>query len=206
MDPGSDPKLNASQGTWAVEFARQTVESVVQTGNPPSRPASVDPVFEIDRGAFVTLETADQLRGCIGRPIPDQPAVEAIRAAAVGAATDDPRFQPVEGSELDSLTVEVSVLTPPVELDAVDPAGLRIGRDGLLVSRGGQRGLLLPQVPVEQSWDAETFLEETCRKAGLPRDCWQFDEIRVQRFGAQVFAETAPRGSIEAVDLPGGVE
>ncbi|MFB6109824.1 MAG: TIGR00296 family protein [Halodesulfurarchaeum sp.] len=205
MEPDSDPELDTSQGVRAVRYARETVESAVESGSPPPLPESVDPVFEVERGAFVTLEKGDQLRGCIGRPLPEQTAIEAIRAAAVGAATDDPRFRPIESRELDSITVEMSVLTPPETLETVDPSRITVGRDGLIVSRGGQRGLLLPQVPVDRGWDAETFLAETCRKAGLPGDCWQSSDGRVERFEAQVFAEAEPRGPIEPVELDGAV-
>lgn len=198
-------ELDPSQGEWAVGFARDVVEAVVDDGTPPGVPRTVDPVFETERGAFVTLEAGDSLRGCIGRPYPEQTAITAIQEAATGAATNDPRFPPVAPTELDAITVEVSVLTPPEPLGAGDPATypdeLTIGRDGLIVEYNGRSGLLLPQVPVDQGWDSTTFLRETCRKAGLPGDCWRDEGAAITRFGAQVFAEVEPAGPVAPVGL-----
>lgn len=191
-----DAKLDRTQGVWAVTHARNVVESVVETGTKPPRPDPVDRVFQIERGAFVTLKKENQLRGCIGRPTPDQPALQAIRVAAADAATDDPRFPPVRAQELPSVRTEVSVLTPPEQVDSPRPETVTIGRDGLIVSGRGRSGLLLPQVPVDQGWDAETFLAQTCRKAGLPADCWQDPDVSIQRFSAQIFEEQSPKGEI----------
>lgn len=201
MTPEPQPVLTPSQGAWAVSYARDVVDAVVKTGQPPERPEHVDDVFEINRGAFVTLRKEGTLRGCIGRPTPEQSAIEAIREAAVDAATDDPRFPPVKDNELSSITVEVSVLTPPDTLETVEPASVSVGKDGLIVKRGGRSGLLLPQVPVDRGWDAERFLQETCRKAGLQPDCWDDSETTFHRFQAQVFEETVPYGSIKQVEL-----
>lgn len=203
MSHGSRVTLSESQGRVAVTYARRVVESVVETGQAPAIPQEVDHVFEIDRGAFVTLRKNGRLRGCIGRPTPEQSAIEAIRGAAIDAATDDPRFPPVRESELEEITVEVSILTPPEPLDTVDPDHITVGQDGLIVQRNGRSGLLLPQVPVDQKWDAETFLERTCKKAGLQGGCWKQPESTVYRFRAQVFEETEPAGPIEHVELEG---
>ncbi|APE95574.1 TIGR00296 family protein [Halodesulfurarchaeum formicicum] len=204
MSKRSAQHLNHSQGAWAVEYARRVVEDAVREDRTPERAEAVDPVFEVNRGAFVTLEKAGDLRGCIGRPSASQPAIEAIHAAAIGAATDDPRFPPVVESELAPLTVEVSVLTPPEPIESPDPSAIEVGQDGLIVGRNGNRGLLLPQVAVDQGWDARTFLAQTCRKAGLPTDCWQDTPTEVERFSAQVFQEREPRGEIEAVGISAG--
>jgi len=200
VDQGMDFDLDQSQGAWAVSHARSVVESAVQETPKPGVPADLDTVFDVERGAFVTLRKGGELRGCIGRPRPKQPAIEALRVAAIGAATDDPRFPPVTPGELNEITVEVSILTPPRELENPDPEGVTVGKDGLIVERNGRSGLLLPQVPVEQDWDANTFLEQTCRKAGLDGEYWEDPETDVRRFSAQVFTETAPNGSIEQVD------
>lgn len=201
MDPGSRVELTESQGRWAVSVARRVVESVVKSGGPPAKPEDVDRVFEIERGAFVTLRKNGRLRGCIGRPTPDQSAIEAIHGAAIDAATNDPRFPSVSESELPKITVEVSILTPPEELTTVEPEAVTVGRDGLIVQRSDRSGLLLPQVPAEQGWEAETFLTQTCKKAGLQGDCWRHPDTTVLRFRAQVFEETEPNGPIERVDL-----
>lgn len=210
MAAGVGLTLDVTQGRWAVGFARRVVESVVRDGTQPDRPADVDPVFERDRGAFVTLHKDGSLRGCIGRPEPDQSGVRALLEAATGAATADPRFPSVSPTELDDVTVEVSMLTPPEPLGdgnrPPSPREVEIGRDGLVVTQDGRSGLLLPQVPVERDWDPEEFLRETCRKAGLPPDGWQSDSTDVFRFSAQVFAEVEPNGDIEPVGLRPGEE
>ena len=196
MNSGTTVTLDPSQGSWAVSHARTVVEEVVESGRKPERPTQIDPVFEIDRGAFVTLRKGGDLRGCIGRPTPEQPAIRAIRGAAVDAATDDPRFPPVRPEELSAIVTEVSVLTPPDQVEPVTPEAITVGRDGLIVSNGNRGGLLLPQVPVDQGWDAKTFLERTCRKAGLDADCWRHSGVSFERFSAQIFEEVEPQGEI----------
>ncbi|MFB6153057.1 MAG: TIGR00296 family protein [Halodesulfurarchaeum sp.] len=194
-------KITESQGRWAVLYARRCVESTVKEDRTPAVPEDVDPEFEEERGVFVTLEKGGELRGCIGRPRSEQPAARALREAAAGAAENDPRFPPVRPGELDEITVEVSILTPPSPLEDIDPAdypdAIRIGRDGLIVSRDGRSGLLLPKVPVEQGWSTTEFLAGTCRKAGLTPRAWQDEETTVERFQAQAFGETEPDGRIE---------
>jgi hypothetical protein len=123
---------------------------------------------------------------------------EAIQAAAVAAASEDPRFPPVRPEELDRITVEVSVLTPPADLGAPRRRDLaravRVGTDGLIVSRSHDSGLLLPQVATEFGLDATEFLSQACLKAGLPPDAWLEEGTRVQVFQAEVFAESSPGG------------
>jgi AmmeMemoRadiSam system protein B/AmmeMemoRadiSam system protein A len=123
------------------------------------------------RGAFVTLTKRGALRGCIGFIEPVAPLGRAVIQAAIYAAAEDPRFPPVAPSELKDLRIEISVLTPLREID--NPREVKVGTHGLVVERDGRRGLLLPQVPVENGWDRETFLEEGSLKAGLPRDAWR---------------------------------
>lgn len=203
-------RLDRSQGRWAVEHARTVVESVVEDGPRPPVPDQVDEAFERRRGAFVTLEKRGSLRGCIGRPRPEQTALDAIRDAAAGAARNDPRFPPVTASELSAITVEVSVLSTPESIAAEAPerrpAFVEVGRDGLIVRGEERSGLLLPQVPVDRDWDAVTFLEQTCRKAGLSKDCWRTNDVAVERFYAQVFAEREPGGPVEPVSTVPEVE
>jgi uncharacterized protein (TIGR00296 family) len=118
----------------------------------------------------------------------------------VDAAVNDPRFSPVTERELGSVLVELSVLTSPVELECGDPCELlervKVGRDGLIVSRGRWRGLLLPQVPVEWCWDVKQFLEHTCNKAGLPTGAWEDRNTKFMSFQAEIFGEVTPRGDI----------
>jgi len=137
--------------------------------------------------AFVTLKESGQLRGCIGHVIATEPLYECVAEVARAAAIEDPRFDPVGPGELDKLAFEISVLTPPEVV--TDPTTIQVGRDGLIMSRGGRRGLLLPQVPEEQGWDREQFLDGTCRKAGLPTGCWREPGTRIERFQAIVWGE-----------------
>jgi AmmeMemoRadiSam system protein A len=169
-----------------VELARSAVYQAIAGTRPQGpRPEDLQGVPEAS-GAFVTLKRDGQLRGCIGTlecraPLPDE-----IARVAVSAALEDPRFAPVRPAELDDLDIEVSVLGPLEPIDPADPSAIEIGRHGLVVEQGPRRGLLLPQVATEWGWDRDTFLAQTCRKAGLPADCWRHG-ARVYRFTADVF-------------------
>lgn len=144
------------------------------------------------RGAFTTLHLDGRLRGCIGYVVPQHSLYRTVAETACAAAFDDPRFTPVSAAEAPNLTVEISVLSP---IAPIRPEVVVVGRHGLVVSMGAQRGLLLPQVPVQWGWDRETFLAQTCRKAGLPQDAWR-QGAALQAFTAEVFGET--RGGVEA--------
>lgn len=146
---------------------------------------SEDPAFAETRGAFVTLTIAGGLRGCIGFPEAVFPLREAIVQGAISAALRDPRFPPVCAEELPRLHIEISVLSPLFE---ITPDAVEVGTHGLVIAKGGARGLLLPQVPVEWGWDREQFLQHTCRKAGLPADAWQHGAT-LYAFTAEVFGE-----------------
>jgi AmmeMemoRadiSam system protein A len=137
------------------------------------------------RGAFTSLHLRGQLRGCVGYVLPVSPVYRAVAETARAAAFDDARFCPVTLPEARDLEIELSILSPPqpISADAVE-----IGRHGLLVSMAGRRGLLLPQVPTEHHWDRTTFLEQTCRKAGLPLDAWQ-KGATIEAFTAEIFGD-----------------
>ncbi|MGI0054334.1 MAG: TIGR00296 family protein [Thermoplasmata archaeon] len=181
--------------------ARRALESAVRRDGPVPRSTPSSAGSE-RAGVFVTLKRypSNELRGCVGFPWPTLPRGEAIDRAAVAAGLDDPRFPPVEPAELDHLVLEVSLLTSPEPIGAEDADGRRggveVGRHGLIVSAHGASGLLLPQVAVEQGWDAETFLDATCEKAGLSRGAWRKPGTRVDRFEAAVFAERSPGGEV----------
>ena len=188
-------------GESAVRRARAAIERALGPRfgeNPPSD----QPAWTRPSGAFVTLRTYPEgaLRGCIGFPLPIHPLSRAIDLAAVAAATEDPRFRPVTHGELDAVTVEVSLLTRPEPVPGASAAererAIVIGRDGLIVSGYGTSGLLLPQVAVEEGFDAPTFLAAACEKAGLVPNAWKRSATRVERFSASVFAEAAPRGAV----------
>jgi MEMO1 family protein len=139
------------------------------------------------RGVFVTLKKHGELRGCIGYLTGLKPLVQAVLDNSYNAAFKDPRFEPLAADELKDITIEISVLTEPAPVRSADE--IRTGRDGLIVERGPYRGLLLPQVAEEQGWDRNRFLDETCRKAGLPAGSWKDGETKIYRFQAIVFGE-----------------
>ncbi len=145
-----------------------------------------DVVLQEKRGAFVTLKVDDQLRGCIGYPIPHKPLLETIIDCAIAAASQDHRFLSIRTEELARTNVEISVLTLPRKIE--DVSEVKIGDHGIIVSKGMSKGLLLPQVPVEWDWDLETYLNHGCLKAGLPEDAWK-KGAKIEIFSAQIFAD-----------------
>ena len=169
-----------------VAIAREAVRSAAIAG------ARTDVVVAGDfpgaSGAFVTLKRGGRLRGCIGTLECRRPLAEEIARVAVSAALEDPRFAPLQASELVGLRIEVSVLGPLEPIDPLDPDAIAIGRHGLVVEQGRRHGLLLPQVATEWGWDRETFLSQTCIKAGLPTDAWRRGAA-VSRFLADVFGD-----------------
>ena len=189
------------EGKLAVRIARAVVESHV------SRTKFVEPktpaIFKEKSGVFVTLtkNPGDELRGCIGYPEPVMPLIDALKDAAISACSRDPRFPPVRPEELKRVRVEVSLLTPPVEVSVKKPRDyvscVKIGEDGLIIQRGFGRGLLLPQVPVEWGWDAEEFLCQCCLKAGLMPDAWLQVGTKIFKFQAEVFSEDQPGGDVK---------
>ncbi|SPC33303.1 Protein TON_1965 [Candidatus Nitrosocaldus cavascurensis] len=154
---------------------------------------------------YAKVKVKEELRGCIGFPLPSKELCYAIVDAAVAAATEDPRFEPVKSSELDRITVELSILTEPELITVKDPREykdkIKVGRDGLMIVWRYGSGLLLPQVAVEYGWDEERFLCETCMKAGAMPDCWFYQDTRVYRFEAIIFKEVEPNGRVTRVRL-----
>jgi uncharacterized protein (TIGR00296 family) len=182
--------LNAEEGKLAVRSARAAIEQVV--AKKPKAEHTLTPVFSERRGVFVTLTKNGQLRGCIGLPYPVMPLGEAIVHAAGAAALEDPRFPPVKKEELDQIHLEVTILTVPVHMEGDPkkrPGQVVVGKHGLIVRGMGTSGLLLPQVATEYGWDAETFLDHTCLKAGLPARCWLDSHVEILSFEGQIFSE-----------------
>ena len=182
--------LTDHEGKLALQSARASVEYLV--ANIPRPDLKEPPVFDEKRGVFVTLTKEGCLRGCIGFPYPVIALGEAIREAAIAAASQDPRFPPVKRNELPSISIEVTVLTPPFLLTCAPddrPANIVPGRHGLIVKGMGTSGLLLPQVCTDYQWDARTFLEQTCAKAGLPAHVWHNKNVEVMTFEGQIFSE-----------------
>jgi AmmeMemoRadiSam system protein A len=147
---------------------------------------SLTPRLKQQSGVFVTLHKRGQLRGCIGYIEGENAIYQDVMENAINAATRDPRFPPVTSDELAELDIEISVMTPLEEISGPDE--IVVGKHGLVVEKGFYKGILLPQVAPEWSWDSSEFLEQTCRKAGLPRGAWK-QGCRVYRFSAQVFGE-----------------
>jgi AmmeMemoRadiSam system protein A len=139
------------------------------------------------RGAFTSLYLRGELRGCVGYVLPTSSAYRAVAETARAAAFDDNRFSPVTQEEAGHLEIELSILSPPLPIRAEE---IEVGRHGLLISQHGGRGLLLPQVSIKHNWDRITFLEQTCRKAGLPLDAWQ-KGATIEAFTAEIFGDKA---------------
>jgi AmmeMemoRadiSam system protein A len=166
-------------------IAESAVRAAAHGSEPDVTEPSDDPELLEPSGAFVSLHLRGRLRGCIGTVPATRPVWETVRDMAVSAARRDPRFSPLTPAELEDLEVEVSVLSPLRPVERVEE--IEIGRHGLYVISSPFSGLLLPQVATDRGWDRVTFLEQTCRKAGLPKDAWKDPETEVRRFEAEVF-------------------
>lgn len=197
--------ISDGEGAELVRLARRTVEEYLEHST-LIRPEKDD---TLKAGVFVTLNyltrnREEHLRGCIGFPLPEKRLLQSVVEAAIAAATEDPRFPPVDRNELGSMIFEVSVLTPPEEIKA-KPADYRkeikIGRDGLVLRWRYGSGLLLPQVPVELKWSVDEYLANICYKAGAPADAWLDPACKLYRFRARVFKETEPRGNVVRLEL-----
>ena len=173
-----------------LALARKSVEQAVGQRKQVEPGTTASEALNQDRGAFVTLREAGELRGCIGYTSATKPLYLTVRDTATLAALRDPRFPPVSASELPQLEYEISVLSPLRRV--MDVQQIQVGRDGLVMKNGDNEGLLLPQVPVEQKWDRKTFLQETCHKAGLHPDCWKDPDTDIFKFTAVVFPEHKP--------------
>jgi uncharacterized protein (TIGR00296 family) len=198
--------LTFTSGTKAVRFARQVITAYVT--HQPTPLGDLGKPFQEKQGVFVTLHTYPEhdLRGCIGIPLPVMTLSDAIVESA-RSATQDPRFPPLTASELPMVIVELTVLTKPELIKVKQPkeylSQITIGRDGLIVEQGFYKGLLLPQVPVEQGWDKEEFLSYTCTKAGLLPDAWFEKTTKISKFSGQIFTEEKPNGPVKEKTLDG---
>jgi len=178
-------ELTESEKNELLVIARSTIERYLDNGQVPEFEVSDN--LKKFGAAFVTLEKNDQLRGCIGHTTGDAPLYKTVTTCAVQAAVSDPRFTPVKSNELKDIHIEISVLTPMQKVDSWDE--IEVGRDGLMIFKGNHRGLLLPQVAVDYGWDRTTFLEQTCVKAGLPRNAYKSSDAVVYKFQAVIFGE-----------------
>jgi hypothetical protein len=190
--------LTLEDGSKLVKVARDAIEHHLS-----NKEFIIDDAlkrYSQKQGVFVTLNkraSKEELRGCIGYPLPIKPLYQALIDAAISAAKD-PRFEPVTMKEMDKIIIELSILTEPELLTNPReyPKKINVGKDGLLIHWRYGSGLLLPQVPIEYNWDEERFLCETCMKAGAMPDCWLYEDTRVYKFQAMIFKEASPRGKV----------
>ena len=176
-------EFSPEERTLLLQLAHDSILSALE-----NREVSIDspsPHLAEPRGAFTSLYLNGELRGCVGYVLPVSSVYRAVIDTARAAAFEDTRFYPVTIEEAPQLKIELSILSPPLPISAEE---VEVGHHGLLISMAGQRGLLLPQVPAERSWDRITFLQQTCRKAGLPPDAWQRGAL-IEAFTAEVFGE-----------------
>ena len=190
-------EITPEEGTYSLTFVRDTLTSrlckSMHNDNDTSLiPPEWSPAFLEKRGVFVTLTKHGQLRGCIGYPEPILPLHQALADAAISAALRDPRFPPVSCQELAEIKIDITVLTKPEKMTVspeMRPSAITIGTHGLIVKGHGRSGLLLPQVATEWNFDSKEFLEQTCQKAGLPKNSWTEDSVFVFTFTGQIFSE-----------------
>jgi uncharacterized protein (TIGR00296 family) len=195
------------EGEQLVKLARKAVQKYLGE----SVDIDIDSLerFSQQTGIFVTLISVrskeEQLRGCIGFPLPEKKLYQSVIEAAIAAATQDPRFIPVKKEELASIIFEVSILTPPEEIRVQNlneyPSHIKLGRDGLLLKWKYGTGLLLPQVPIELKWDIYEYLANICFKSGAPPDVWFMPESKLYRFQAIIYKESVPNGVVIRVEL-----
>ena len=184
--------LTPAEKQELLKIARKSVETAVREKKVYSPPADEPEALRNARGAFVTLKEHGDLRGCIGYMSPMKPLAETVRDVARYAALEDRRFRPVSESELGILEYEISVLSPLRKVEDINQ--IHVGQHGLLIRKGEYEGVLLPQVPTEEGWNRNTFLEQVCVKAGLPQQAWKDEDADLFMFSALVFAEpTAPK-------------
>ncbi len=176
------PSLSENERNEILELARASLRQFVCHGR-LLFPIPTKGIFGESRGVFVSLHVRGKLRGCIGVVEPREGLGESIVHCAVSAAREDPRFTPIAAEEVEGVEIEVSVLS---SLQPIAAEAIEIGKHGLLIAQGARRGLLLPQVAVEHGLDRESFLRETCHKAGLPRDAWKSGETKIFGFTCEI--------------------
>jgi len=182
------PRLSEADREDLLRLARQALAQYLGEGTTPNCETHSGALLQ-HRATFVTLTDRDtgMLRGCRGEVVARQSLLESVVNMAIAAATDDPRFPTVDLSEVSRLHIEISVLSP---MEPIAPSAIEIGRHGLMIMKGRNAGLLLPQVPAEYGWDREEFLNALCRKAGLPPGTWQSSGVQLYGFECEVWGES----------------
>ncbi len=207
----AESRLSLAEGNALVQLARLAITTYLQSGQIIKAPQTTSEKLFRKSGVFVTLnrtKPTHELRGCVGFPYPEEPLVNATIKAAIYAATEDPRFEPVSLDELkQSIVLELTALTQPQPLDLTDrkslPNLIKVGRHGLIVEGTGSSGVLLPQVATEWNWDASEFLMNCCLKAGLPPDSWLLDGVEVKVFEGEIFEEVGPAADVRRKNVGG---
>jgi len=177
--------LHKAEQYMLLSLARDSIIQFVTNGTFP-QPNITEETLLSNNGCFVCIKNSGKLRGCIGNFISDRPLFRLVQEMAIAAATKDPRFYPMRPTDLSDFTLEISVLSPLEHI--LDVSVIEVGKHGLYIEKNSMNGVLLPQVALQYKWDRETFLAQTCLKAGLKKDDWQ-DSARISIFSAQVFFE-----------------
>ena len=170
-----------------LRLARNSIKSLFQKIDPSEIAVKDHPILNTHKGAFVTLTIDNRLRGCIGYITSNSPLDQTVEDAAVQAAIGDPRFSKLTLDEFNSISIEVSILSEPFPMHNYDE--IVLGKHGLILSEGAQRGLLLPQVPIEHRMNKEEYLSALCEKAGFYPDLWRERILNIEMFTAEVFSE-----------------
>jgi len=197
--------FNLEEGELIIKAARTAVREFFKNESLEPKKTHNKKLNE-RHGIFVTIKKFPswELRGCIGYISPI-PLYEGVQQAALSAAFRDPRFHKLTKDELDGVVFEVSVMTEPTLVSGKDSTEwkkeIKIGQDGLIISNGPYSGMLLPQVPVEQKWGVEEFLNHLCYKAGMTPDFLQDENTKLWKFQCQIFAENEPNGKVEEIKL-----
>lgn len=181
-----EKELTSKEKGILLSIARKSIETHIQSGQVYIEPRE-EMTLNTRNGCFVTIKQGGQLRGCIGNFQSELPIFREVAEMAVASASKDPRFYPMKEEDLQDFTLEISVLTPLHKIEDIEE--IKVGKHGIYLEKGYYRGVLLPQVAIEHSWDRETFLNQTCVKAGLPTDAWRAEDTEIYIFSAQVFGE-----------------
>jgi len=182
----SSMQLSEKQKELLLDIARKTIENLTN-GKPLPDFNIDDSLLNAKCGAFVTIHSRGNLRGCIGNIIGHSSLWETVRKMAFEAASNDPRFPPVTADELEKIDIEISVISPFKKIDNIEQ--IQVGQHGIFLKQGYNQGLLLPQVATEYDWGRKEFIEHTCMKAGLNKDCYRNEKCEIYIFSATVFGE-----------------
>lgn len=178
--------LKSKEKKILLDIARNAIRAAILKNDSPPEPRE-EKTLNIRNGCFVTIKQNGDLRGCIGNFQSELPLFREVAEIAAASATKDPRFYPLQEADIDSISLEISVLSALEKIEDIDE--IKIGRHGIYLEKGFYRGVLLPQVAVEHDWDRETFLKQTCLKAGLPIDAWESEDADIYIFSAQIFGD-----------------